>query len=84
MRDKRAPDVLPPERTGAVGIGNGPAILSKFIVSSFRMSVFDSARLNEELRSQQQERVLETDSAGKATECLSHSVQQQAFWRYGQ
>lgn len=28
-----------------VGIGNGPAILSKFMVSSFKMSVFDKARL---------------------------------------
>lgn len=35
----------PPGRVGAVGMGNGPAILSKFMVSSFKMSVFDKARL---------------------------------------
>lgn len=35
----------PPWRAVTVGIGNGPAILSKFMVSSFKMSVFDKARL---------------------------------------
>lgn len=45
MREEGTPDVPPPGRVGAVGMGNGPAILSKFIVSSFRMSVFDNARL---------------------------------------
>lgn len=43
--EEGAPVVPPPGRVGAVGIGNGPAILSKFIVSSFKMSVFDKARL---------------------------------------
>lgn len=38
--------VPPPGRTGAVGIGNGPAILSKFMVSSFKISIFDKARLS--------------------------------------
>ena len=45
IRDEGAPDVPPPGRVGAVGIGNGPAILSKFMVSSFKMSVLDKARL---------------------------------------
>lgn len=45
MREEGTPVVPPPGRVGAVGIGNGPAILSKFMVSSFRMSVFDNARL---------------------------------------
>ena len=45
IREEGAPDVPPPGRVGAVGIGNGPAILSKFMVSSFKMSVLDKARL---------------------------------------
>lgn len=45
MREEGTPVVPPPGRAGAVGIGNGPAILSKFMVSSFKMSVFDKARL---------------------------------------
>lgn len=48
MREEgAAPDELaPPGREGAAGIGKGPAILSKFMVSSFKMSVFDKARLS--------------------------------------
>lgn len=47
IRDDGTPDVPPLGRVGAVGIGKGPAILSKFIVSSFKMSVFDNARLRD-------------------------------------
>lgn len=39
------PIVLPPDLPVTIGMGNGPAILSKFIVPSFKMSVLDSARL---------------------------------------
>lgn len=47
IREEGAPAVPPPPpgREGAVGMGNGPAILSKFMVSSFKMSVLDKARL---------------------------------------
>ena len=45
MREDGIPLVPPPGREAAAGIGNGPAILSKFVVSSLRMSVFDNARL---------------------------------------
>ena len=46
MREEGAPVEPPPDREGADGIGKGPAILSKFMVSSFKMSVFDKARLS--------------------------------------
>lgn len=46
MREEGTPAVPTPGRDGAVGMGNGPAILSKFMVSSFKISVFDNARLN--------------------------------------
>lgn len=45
IREDGTPAAPPPGRVVAVGIGNGPAILSKFIVSSFKMSVLDKARL---------------------------------------
>lgn len=46
IREEGTPVAPPPGRAGAVGIGNGPAILSKFMVSSFKMSMFDKARLS--------------------------------------
>lgn len=45
IREEGTPVLPPPGLAGAVGIGNGPAILSKFMVSSFKMSMFDKARL---------------------------------------
>lgn len=45
IREEGTLAASPPGRAVTVGIGNGPAILSKFMVSSFKMSVFDKARL---------------------------------------